>query len=983
MNKSCSVVLLNKLPSKEKDPGSFTISCDIGHLHINNALADLGASISLMPYTMYEKLGLWEPKPTRMSLELADRIPIILGRPFLATTLAMIDIFNKKITLRVGDDKVIFDVDQSIKSPPAEDDECYDTDDLDDTINIETQELLGDDEFDSFLLKGLEKSINQSDLESCDSIGDKSSDDSDLGTLIDLEAAFEYLGKRFRLLVVGMNLCVLWYQESRNLGIAFLPMTNDSLLLTPLCCDDIHDVTPRVSALAGCDRLVSKPLVIENWRSQDPNVVTGTFSLNHHYATVLFNSGADFSFISTSFAPLLNVKSSFVNPGYLIEVANDKKVEVDRVIRNCKLELGTSLFTIDLIPLGHGSFDVIVEMDWLSEHKAEINFVEVFLEDLSGLPPQQQVEFRIDLVSGATPIAKSPYRLAPSEMQELSAQLQELQDKGFIRLSHSPELNKLTIKNRYPLLRIDDLFDQLQGARYFSKIDLRSGYHQLRAHEDDIPKTAFRTRFDEPSVGIAKEVEEVCYAKFSKCSKEMKASYDTDSEILIIFGRLAEKQKYEWGVEQEEEFHTLKDNLCNAPILLLPDGIGDFVVYYDASNQGLGCVLMQRGKVISYASRQLKIHEKNYLTHDLGNRRFTSTERLARLYIDEIVARHGVPVSIISDRDGRFTSRFWQTLQKALGTSIADIDSMAIIIHKRLGQVTHHIYSREIVESSFEIGTKRHRQDCRLGKGVLRFGKKGKLAPRYVEPFEILERIGPVAYRLRLPNELSEVHDTFHVSNLKKCLPDANLHVPLDEIEVDKTLHFVEKPVEIMDRKVKTLKRSKIPIVKISLRRGYCDNCVLSSDSLLLTPLCCDEKTTGTDGVKSEHMYLASANEIDEKKPELKDLPHHLEYKYLHGNKFFPIIILFKLSEKEKKVLLQLLEKRKGAIAWKMLDIKRISLSFYTHEILMEDDFKPVIQPQRRLNPKVQDVVKNEIVKLLESLLMYPISDSSWVSIIC
>ncbi|GKC96265.1 hypothetical protein Tco_1161707 [Tanacetum coccineum] len=132
-------------------------------------------------------------------------------------------------------------------------------------------------------------------------------------------------------------------------------------------------------------------------------------------------------------------------------------------------------------------------------------------------PPQRQVEFRIDLVPGATPIAKSPYRLAPSEMQELSDQLQELQDKGFIRPSHSPwgapmlfvkkkdgslcmcidyrELNKLTVNNRYPLPRIDDLFDQLQGSRFFSKIDLRSGYHQLRVHEDDIPKTAFRTRY--------------------------------------------------------------------------------------------------------------------------------------------------------------------------------------------------------------------------------------------------------------------------------------------------------------------------------------------------------------------------------------------------------------------------------------------------------------------------------------------------------
>ncbi|GKC35334.1 DNA-directed DNA polymerase [Tanacetum coccineum] len=132
--------------------------------------------------------------------------------------------------------------------------------------------------------------------------------------------------------------------------------------------------------------------------------------------------------------------------------------------------------------------------------------------------------------------------------------------------------------------------------------------------------------------------------------------------------------------------------------------------------------------------------------------------------------------------------------------------------------------------------------------------------------------------------------------------------------------------------------------------------------------------------VEREHLYSASANEIDENKPELKDLPHHLEYAYMHGDRSFPIIISSELSEKEKISLLQVLEKRKGTIAWKMSDIKGISPSYCTHKILMEDDFKPFIQPQRRLNPKVQDVVKNEIVKLIDSSLIYPISDSSWVS---
>ncbi|GJY83178.1 reverse transcriptase domain-containing protein [Tanacetum coccineum] len=190
MNERCSTVLLNKLPSKEKDLESFTIPYNIGQLHINNALADLGASISLMPYTMYEKLGLSEPKATRMSLELADRsiqyrrgiiknvlikvdkfalpidfvilympedsrVPIILGRPFLATARAMID------------------------TAPTEDGECYGIDDLDDMINAEAQKLLVNEELDLFLSRGLERSIDQSDLEGCELVKCKTDNDSD------------------------------------------------------------------------------------------------------------------------------------------------------------------------------------------------------------------------------------------------------------------------------------------------------------------------------------------------------------------------------------------------------------------------------------------------------------------------------------------------------------------------------------------------------------------------------------------------------------------------------------------------------------------------------------------------------------------------------------------------------------------------------------------------------------------------------------
>ncbi|GJU67282.1 putative reverse transcriptase domain-containing protein [Tanacetum coccineum] len=225
--------------------------------------------------------------------------------------------------------------------------------------------------------------------------------------------------------------------------------------------------------------------------------------------------------------------------------------------------------------------------------------------------------------------------------------------------------------------------------------------------------------------------------------------------------------------------------------------------------------------------------------HFLPMREDYKMERSARLYLNEIVARNGVPISIISDRDSRFTSRFWQSIQEALGTRL----DMSTAYHPQTdGQSERTIQtlkdmlracvldfegSCDVHLSLAEVGEDKRRKPLEFSvgdyvllkvspwKGVVRFEKKGKLAPRFVGPFEIIEKVGPVAYRLDLPEELDGVHETFHMSNLKKCLADPTLQVPLDEIRVDAKLNFMEEPVEILEREFKKLKRSRIAIVKV------------------------------------------------------------------------------------------------------------------------------------------------------------------------
>ncbi|GJW26397.1 putative reverse transcriptase domain-containing protein, partial [Tanacetum coccineum] len=263
---------------------------------------------------------------------------------------------------------------------------------------------------------------------------------------------------------------------------------------------------------AGNDKAPTKVYVVGNARANPDNVVAGTFLLNNRYAYILFDTGADRSFVSTAVSSQIDITPSTLYHYYNVELVDGRIIGLNTILSGCTLNFLNHSFNINLMLVELGSFDAIIGMDWLAKYQAVIVCAEKI-----GLPPTRQVEFQIDLVPGAAPVARAPYRLAPSELKELSEQLKELSDKGFIRPSSSPwgapvlfvkkkdgsfrmcidyrELNKLTVKNRYPLPRIDDLFDQLQGSSVYSKIDLRSGYHQLRVQEKDISKTAFRTRY--------------------------------------------------------------------------------------------------------------------------------------------------------------------------------------------------------------------------------------------------------------------------------------------------------------------------------------------------------------------------------------------------------------------------------------------------------------------------------------------------------
>ncbi|GJV36565.1 putative reverse transcriptase domain-containing protein [Tanacetum coccineum] len=541
-----------------------------------------------------------------------------------------------------------------------------------------------------------------------------------------------------------------------------------------------------------------------------------------------------------------------LDTSYAVELADGRISETNIVFRGCMLGLLGHPFDIDPMSVELGSFDVITGMDWLAKYHTliaydekvicipygdevliirgdncysgsklniisctrtqkyiekgcqvylahvtskkaddkpeekqleDVPIVQEFPEDLHGLSPARQVEFRIDLVPDAAPVARAPYRLAPAEMQELSTQV-------------------------------------------YSKIDLRSSYHQLIVCEEDIPKTVFRTRyghyeFQVMPFGLTNSPAVFMDLMNLVCKPYLDRFVIVFIDDILIYSKSIKEHeghlKLILKLLKEEEFEGIHVDPANIEAIKdwaspkTPTDIRQFLEKAEAAFQLL------KQKLYSAPILALPAGSENFVK-ELNMRQ----QRWLELLIDydcEIryhpgKAKRGADCPESKGKNNRY--EFDPYIKAAPFEALYGRKCRSPICWAEVGdsQLTGPKIIHETTEKIFQVGDKVLLK-VSPWKGVIRFGKRGKLNPRYIGPFKIIVKVGTVAYRLKLPEKLSRVHSMFHVSKLKKCMADEPLAIPLDEIQVDDKLNFIKEPAEAMDREVKRLKQSRIPIVKV------------------------------------------------------------------------------------------------------------------------------------------------------------------------
>ncbi|GKA19553.1 putative reverse transcriptase domain-containing protein [Tanacetum coccineum] len=552
---------------------------------------------------------------------------------------------------------------------------------------------------------------------------------------------------------------------------------------------------------------------IKDVEPKGPNVVTGIFLLNNRYAFVLFDSGSDKSFVDTRFSSMLDIDLVKIGASYKVELADGRVVSTNTVLKGCTLNLVNHTFKINLMPVKLGTFDVIIGMDWLVKHDAVIvcgekvvripygnkmlivesdkgvsrlkskekqmedmpviyDFPEVFLEELLGLSPPRQVEFWIDVVPGAAPVARALYRLAPSEIRELSIQLQELLEKGFIHLSSSPwgapvlfvkkkdgsfrmcidyhELNKLTIKH------------ESHKSKY-SSIRIRDRLFDLR-EEEDIPITAFRTRYGHFEFQVMPFGLTNAPVVFMDLMNRDEEEHKKHLKIILVqfLGHVIDRS----GVHVDP---TKIKAIKSWAALTTPTEVRPFLRlagYYRMIIEG------SVGDEFGY---------EYHLPPSNG-----CLKRDDNTNIGRYVAIKAAPYAALYGQKCRLLV-CWNEVgdSQLIGLElICDTAEKIVQIKNRL--LAAHSRQKSFADKrakplEFEDG------DMVLlkvspWKGAVHFGKREKLSPCYIGPFKILASVGPVAYTLEFPEELKGTHSTFHVSNLKKCLTEGDIFVPIDEI---------------------------------------------------------------------------------------------------------------------------------------------------------------------------------------------------------